>query len=109
MLLTDVLEGENYCVVPAEHGAAALAYLQASAQLPALILLDLDMPVMNGWDFRQAQRRDPRLARIPVIVCSAEPDGTRMAALGADGYLRKPFRPQALVTLVSTVLGRHRS
>lgn len=107
MLFTDILHSADYCVVPAENGAVALAYLQATAELPALILLDLDMPVMNGWAFREAQRQDPRLAPIPVIVCTAEPTGARTPALRADGYLRKPFRPLDLLTMVAAAIERH--
>jgi CheY-like chemotaxis protein len=106
LLLTLLLEKAQYCVVPAEHGAAALAYLRASPALPDLIVLDLEMPVMNGWAFRQEQRRDPRLQLIPVVVCSAELEDMRIAAIAADAYVRKPFDVATFLAAVTSVLER---
>ena len=106
LLLTLMLEYAGYCVVEVEHGAAALAALRACDVRPDLILLDLAMPVMNGWTFRQEQRRDPRLAQIPVIVVSAEMADERILALAADGYVRKPFEISEVLQLVATVLER---
>ena len=68
------------------------------AQLPSrVILLDLVMPVMNGWEFRREQRRDPALAAIPVVICSST-DNIRAEAnlIGADGFLEKPVEPDEL-------------
>src|SRR5690349_16993945 len=66
-----ILEDEGYEVQSAQDGAAALGVLRAGP-LPDVILLDLMMPVMNGWQFREQQTRDPRLAAIPVVVLSAD-------------------------------------
>jgi CheY-like chemotaxis protein len=72
---------------------------------PALILLDLTMPGMNGWDFRREQLRDPALAGIPVVVMTGYEDyGDAVANLRADGHLQKPVRPEEL----RGVLGRFR-
>lgn len=85
--IADALELEGYEVVEAADGCEALEKLRQSER-PAAIVLDLMMPRMNGWQFRDEQRRDPELAKIPVIVVSAQP---RDASILADGYLRKPF------------------
>src|SRR5713101_10024038 len=80
------LEGEGYPVVEAEHGEAALRCLQSAGDF-CLILLDLFMPVMNGWGFRAEQLRDPALAAIPLVVVTADARAPQKAAeLGAVGY-----------------------
>src|SRR5256712_12775997 len=70
--LTVVLEGEGYPVVEAAHGQEALQYLCADPAGFCMILLDLWMPVMNGWEFRAQQLKDPALAEVPVIVVTAD-------------------------------------
>jgi CheY-like chemotaxis protein len=89
--LTFVLEAEGYTVAAARDGQEALACLR-SEFLPGVILLDLSMPNMDGCAFRRRQLEDPRLARIPVVVCSGE-RGARDTALqlGANGYIAKPM------------------
>ena len=68
--LADVLGDEGYEVVAVDSARAALDYLHTSPP-PRLIVLDLMMPGMEGWDFRHEQKRDPKLASIPVIGVSA--------------------------------------
>ena len=68
--LSDALTLEGYEVTCAENGAVALRHL-SGGQRPCLILLDLMMPVMDGWTFRSAMLGDPALADIPVIVMTA--------------------------------------
>ncbi|BDG04041.1 response regulator [Anaeromyxobacter oryzae] len=99
--IAELLAEEGYAVTCAANGAEALDLLSSDAA-PSLILLDLMMPVMDGWAFRSAQRRDPRLASIPVLVLSAGHggDSVAVAGLGVDAFLAKPFD---LDTLVSTV------
>ena len=89
--LTFVLEAEGYTVTAASDGQEALSRLQG-ARLPRVILLDLSMLNMDGSAFRHHQLEDPRLARIPLVVCSGE-RGARDAALrlGANGYIAKPM------------------
>jgi CheY-like chemotaxis protein len=88
--LTTLLGLKGYRVGWAVNGREGLAYLRAEDP-PCLILLDLRLPDMDGWQFRQEQRQDPGLAAIPVVLVSATDGLDRTAAdLAAAGYLRKP-------------------
>ncbi len=88
--LTELLELENYRVASARHGAEALEL--ARAERPALILLDLFMPVMDGEEFRRRQREDPELSAIPVVVMSAAAGlAERIADLEVAEHLEKPL------------------
>jgi CheY-like chemotaxis protein len=97
--LAAFLEGEGYTVLEAEHGAEALDRLRTSAV--CLVLLDLMMPVMNGWTFRAEQLRDPALAQVPVVVVTADSTAARRAgSLGVAGFMTKPIDFARLLTLV---------
>jgi CheY-like chemotaxis protein len=98
--LAEVLRDEGYEVHLAADGAAALRAL-AAEPLPSLILLDLMMPGMSGFDFRAHQQKDPRLSHIPVILISARPDLPKQAReLGAQDFLPKPMSFEALLHAV---------
>ena len=98
-VLAEVLTDEGYPAVVAPHGAAALDYLHHTP--PCLILLDLMMPVMDGFQFRAVQRTIPHLAHIPVVVLSAFPASVEtVATLDDAAYLRKPLRLDRLIELV---------
>ena len=89
--LSEVIEAEGYDVACARHGLEALGRLRGGVR-PSVILLDLMMPIMNGWQFRYEQRQDSDLAKIPVVVVSAKSDSQQHAAwLEADGYISKPI------------------
>lgn len=78
-------------VVTAADGAEALDWMRRVGP-PGLVLLDLMMPVMNGWQLRAAMLGDPSLARVPVVILSGADDVEgAAAALGAAAYLRKPL------------------
>ena len=101
-LITEILEDEGYRVVSVSNGLQALVYLRGYTELPRLILLDLGMPVMSGWEFREQQQRDRTLRGIPVIIMSALPDlDRRAAALGVAGCLDKPIDINALLGMVA--------
>ena len=87
---------------PARTGSEALEHLR-SGNHADVILLDLMMPVMDGWQFRVEQKRDPRLASIPVLVISADTTA-KAAAIDADAYLRKPIEYSALVGSIERTL-----
>ena len=100
-VLTEILEDEGYPVASVSNGLEALAYLRGCTELPHVILLDLGMPVMSGWEFREEQLRDGTIRGIPVIVMSALPDLTRRAAaLGVVGCLDKPIDINVLLGMV---------
>jgi CheY-like chemotaxis protein len=96
-----LLKDEGYRALTAPNGRQALALLRSMSELPGLILLDLMMPDMDGWEFRAEQRRDPRLASIPVMVLSAAADLPRLTSkLGAVGVMQKPVHVEELLTQV---------
>jgi CheY-like chemotaxis protein len=96
-----VLESAGYNVSTAANGAEALDRLHNEAT-PCVILLDLMMPVMNGWEFRAEQAQDPKLATIPVIVVTGAGRMAPAAAtfLGAAWLLEKPVALPLLLAMV---------
>jgi signal transduction histidine kinase len=103
--LDGLLRMEGYDVMGCANGLEALQQLRRGPQ-PDVILLDLMMPVMDGWQFRIEQKRDPSLASIPVVALSA--DATpKAAAIDAEAYLKKPVDYETLVeTIERMVLNR---
>ena len=97
----------KYRVSSATSGSDALAL--AKRERPALIVLDLMLPGMSGFDVLEQLRADPDTASIAVLMLTArkdEPDRIRGLELGADDYLTKPFSPQELVLRVGAILRR---
>jgi CheY-like chemotaxis protein len=98
--LADVLADCDMTTLLAANGLEALKVLEREA-LPDVILLDIMMPVMNGWDFRAKQRMTPRLASIPVIVLTANATAQDWAErMDAAAFLKKPVD---LETLIDTI------
>lgn len=97
--LTELLEDEGYSVAVAANGEQALDQLRRPA-VPCLILLDLMMPVMDGFEFMGRKAADPSLAGIPVVVITAAGPAGRAGALSAQRVLAKPVK---LDTLMDTV------
>jgi adenylate cyclase len=90
-VLAEILREEGFVVDAAGNGQEALEKLRTASKKPQLILLDLMMPVMDGWQFRAAQREDPQLSAIPVVVLTAVPHALNAAAsLDAAEILLKP-------------------
>jgi PAS domain S-box-containing protein len=101
--LIDVLRAEGWTVDHVPDGRQALERLRRGAALPDVILLDLMLPVMNGWEFRIAQRADPTIAAVPVVAMSAD-HSAKASAIDAHAYLRKPLDIDVLhSTLLDTV------
>lgn len=99
--LVDLLRNEGYDVQAARNGDEALQLLVGASPLPSLILLDLMMPTMDGFEFRRRQRADARFERIPIIVISARTDVAQKArALGAVDFLAKPMHFDELLQVV---------
>lgn len=103
--IREALSLEGYDVSEASNGAEALALLPTL--LPEVIVLDLWMPIMDGWAFRRAQ--SVAHADIPVVVISAlDLSSPRLEELGADALIGKPFDLDALYSAVADVLARRR-
>jgi len=92
----EMLQARGYDVVCAEDGRVALERLHNGC-LPDIILLDLMMPGMNGWQFREAQSGDPRFADIPVVVITAT---RHLREIKAEEVVHKPIRPEQLLRVV---------
>jgi CheY-like chemotaxis protein len=98
--VADVLEGEGYRTAVACNGREALDELLRKNH-PDVILLDMMMPVMDGWQFREAQMKLPEAAAIPVITVTADGDArAKAASIGAAGHLAKPVTIEKLVEIV---------
>ena len=94
-----LLEDEGFRVLTVTDGRSALDLLERASEPPRLILLDLMLPVMDGWRFAELLRKRPRLARIPIVIMSAyeeppPPDGI-------VGFLKKPVDAEALLRLMA--------
>jgi signal transduction histidine kinase len=100
---SELLEDEGFEVSTSDQGLAALLALRDGRPLPDLIVLDLRMPVMDGWTFRDKQRTDPLLADIPVLAISAD-SSPRARSIPADAYLAKPFSADTLLRRIDQVL-----
>jgi len=100
-ILADVLSGEGYAVQTAQNGLEGLE--RARSERPDLIVLDLAMPTMNGWQFRAEQRRDPALAWIPVVVISAERLTRDDVPTGVAAFLPKPFELSTFLEILRRV------
>jgi CheY-like chemotaxis protein len=98
-LIADVLEAEGYRTRKAANGLEALERIQESK--PHLILLDLMMPVMSGWQVVEKLKSEPEWARIPLVIITADYEGERKReALGARAVITKPFDIDHLAQVV---------
>jgi two-component system KDP operon response regulator KdpE len=96
----------GYDAATASSGVEALERLRDEL-VPDLVLLDVQMPDLDGWDTLQAIRAQPRLASLPVVLCTVKSSPRDLAhgwALGCDGYVVKPFAIADLVSEVEAVL-----
>ena len=101
-----LLRREGFEVLVAVDGEEALA--KARVERPDLVLLDVMMPKMNGFDVCQALRSDPELASMRVLMLTAKGRETEVSkglGLGADAYMTKPFSTKDLVAQVRVLLG----
>ncbi|WP_458524659.1 response regulator transcription factor [Onishia taeanensis] len=100
-----LMQQAGFEVVTAEDGEDALARVAEAP--PDLVLLDISLPGISGFDVLERLRTDPALTRLPIIMLTAhgrEVEREKGLALGADDYITKPFSTQALVNKVKTLL-----
>jgi CheY-like chemotaxis protein len=97
--MESLLKDDGYEVWSAENGQEALRWLQTDS-LPDIIVLDLKMPVMDGWQFRVIQKGDAKLSRIPVLALSAD-RSAQAASISAQAFLRKPVDATTLLPVLS--------
>jgi CheY-like chemotaxis protein len=96
--LCELLQDEGYRAVSAANGREALVYL-GSKERPCIILLDLMMPVMDGWEFRRLQQSDPRWSEIPVIVITAA-GKQGSGSIAAQRVLAKPLKVEIVLEAI---------
>jgi DNA-binding response OmpR family regulator len=97
-ILQDVLEADGFDVFPASNGKQALDFLNLNQPQKAdLVILDLMMPMVSGWQVMEQMHQDPRLSQIPILVLSAV---ARDKPEGAAAFLRKPFNIDAFCDAV---------
>jgi CheY-like chemotaxis protein len=105
MLLTELFNSRGYAVVLAENGEEGLRHLLDYS--PDLVVLDLQMPVMDGWRFRAEQQTltNVRVASVPVVLLTGTGNAAKSAkALHAAGFIEKPFEPDLLLDAVLKAL-----
>ena len=96
--IAEVLTDNEYFALAAVNGKDAIEKLRSAVKHPCLILLDIMMPVMDGWQFRAAQREDPDLGEIPVVVLTAHANIEEAAGvMAAAACLKKPVELEALL------------
>ena len=95
---------EGYDVVSLQNGDEALEYLRHAPRHPSCILLDLVMPVTDGWMFLRERNSNPELETIPVIVLSGQPDVEEQVIAAHASYLRKPLSPEHLTEVMHQVV-----
>jgi CheY-like chemotaxis protein len=97
-IMQDVLEVQGYEISTAADGREGIARLRDLSPQPCVVLLDMMMPGMNGWQFLDYQRNDPLFSRIPVIICSAYREIAK--SVKASAILEKPIQLNALLDTV---------
>lgn len=102
--MSETLHLEGHRADCAGNGREALEMLRQQDRPPTcVILLDLTMPIMDGWEFREEQRKDGRLSSIPVVVITADSEAAEKASqMQAAAFLRKPIRGEDLVRTVES-------
>ena len=98
-MMAQLLSLEGFQAHSVANGRDALDYMHETEDMPDVILLDLMMPVMDGWEFRRHQQQDPALSPIPVVVLSAL-DPSRAGDLAPEAFLKKPLDFDRLLQIV---------
>lgn len=107
--LRDLLEDAGFDSLGARDGLEALRVLAALATAPAFILLDLMMPVMDGWAFCETRRKSRTFSEVPVIAISADDISEASRPAGIDAFLAKPIDLDKFARLADRMAGRRSS
>ncbi len=105
-VLRDLLTGSGYEMIEAADGQVGVA--TARFEKPDLILMDIQMPVMDGYEATQQIKASPETAKIPIIAVSSfamKGDEQKARAAGCDHYITKPYSPMQLLKTLRTLLG----
>ena len=105
-VLRDLLIGSGYTVIEAADGEAGVA--KAKSDRPDLILIDIQMPVIDGYEATRLIKGDPNLKPIPIVAVSSfamKGDEEKARAAGCDHYVTKPYSPMQLLRLIRGLLG----
>jgi CheY-like chemotaxis protein len=104
--IAEVVGESGYRTLSAANGREAMAQLQAAQSPPCVILLDIMMPIMDGWEFRAEQSRDPRFGDIPVVVLTAHANMEEVVRrMHAVDCLEKPFDLSILLATLERFCG----
>ena len=106
ILIVDVLESLDYDVIQAQDGEQGVSL--ANSERPDLILMDLSLPKMDGWEAARTIKANDELKQIPIIALTAHAmmgDRERALEAGCDDYMTKPINLQTLATMLTTFLG----
>ena len=106
-VLRDLLNGSGYTVIEAADGEAGVA--KAKSDNPDLILMDIQMPVIDGYEATRRIKGDPALNPIPIVAVSSfamKGDEEKARAAGCDHYVTKPYSPMQLLRLIRGFLGQ---
>ena len=104
-ILRDLLKSAGYEMLEAGDGAAGIA--KAAAEKPDLILMDIQLPVLDGYEATRRIKADPALAKIPIIVVTSyalSGDEGKAKAAGCDAYVTKPYSPRQLLAKIREYL-----
>ena len=105
-ILRDLLTAAGYDIIEAEDGAAGVA--MAAEQLPDLILMDIQLPVIDGYEATRRIKADPATRHIPIVAVTSYAlagDEAKTREAGCDGYIAKPYSPRNLLEKVRGFLG----
>lgn len=100
LLLKYLLEAKGYTTECTSNGKVALGLLRTTKELPETILLDLNMEIMNGYEFRQLQCADPQLKHIPIVIISGEEDTNSIQEKTQSDVLQKPLNISNLLEML---------
>ena len=101
--LADVLSARGYHTLTAANGNEALCMIRERGLKPAVVLLDLMMPVMDGYEFLETQAEDPGLAEIPVVLVTAQRPARKLGFSAVRGVIEKPLDLRSLLSTVRDV------